>query len=125
MQLFNFLVEYRKFKCNIEHTQTPGSLQTFPVVALTGECSLSDTNVVGETRYNGQTIMVPLKIVLPTGFPNAAPIVTLQYPNMPGCSLQSHEYLVANEMRIPYLFSWNHTANLVSLPPRYSWSRAR
>ena len=58
-----------------------------------------------------QKIPVPIKIVLPTAFPMSPPQVTLSFPTIPGLNLQSHDYLMANQLRIPYLNTWNMASN--------------
>jgi len=58
-----------------------------------------------------QKIGVPMKILLPMNYPASAPQVTLNFPTMPGLKLQQHDYLMANEVRIPYLQNWNINAN--------------
>jgi len=37
-EVYNFLNNYRHFQCKLAHTNTPGSLQSFPVLELKGSC---------------------------------------------------------------------------------------
>eukprot|EP00826_Nyctotherus_ovalis_P034695 TRINITY_DN2910_c0_g5_i1.p3 TRINITY_DN2910_c0_g5~~TRINITY_DN2910_c0_g5_i1.p3 ORF type:complete len:108 (-),score=2.12 TRINITY_DN2910_c0_g5_i1:383-706(-) len=38
-ELYDFLNTHRYFRCTLEHTSTPGSLQRFPVLVLGGDCT--------------------------------------------------------------------------------------
>lgn len=104
-ELYNFLNEYRYFKCSLEHTNTPGSLQTFPVLVLTGACSLRAS--VGDAKFSGQKVPVSVRVTLPVAFPTVAPEVILPYPSNPALKIQPHDYLIVNQLRIPYLTGWN------------------
>ena len=68
-------------------------------------------NNIGNTTFGMQNIPVTIKISLPTNFPASAPAVNLLFPKNPNYKLQPHDYLIVNEVRIPYLLSWNLASN--------------
>lgn len=69
--------------------------------------------MVGDVRYSGQKFPVNIRITLPVAFPTTAPEVILPYPSNPSLKLQPHDYLIVNQLRIPYLAGWN----IASMPP--------
>lgn len=64
-------------------------------------------------KYSGQKFPVNIRITLPVTFPTVAPEVILPYPPNPSLKLQPHDYLIVNQLRIPYLAGWN----IASMPP--------
>eukprot|EP00829_Urostomides_striatus_P010112 TRINITY_DN230_c0_g1_i7.p1 TRINITY_DN230_c0_g1~~TRINITY_DN230_c0_g1_i7.p1 ORF type:complete len:268 (-),score=81.69 TRINITY_DN230_c0_g1_i7:16-819(-) len=86
----------RTFKANTEMMQFQGT-QPQTLITLLGNCEISCV----------QLVLVPIKIVLLPTFPYTAPYVTILTPNDPSRQLQPQDYLVGNEVKIPYLITWN------------------
>lgn len=99
MQVYNCLVSNPNNKATIEDipTSLPGA--SFKTVVIRCSCSL----IAGARPIN-----VLVKIILTPNFPQSAPKVTIEpTPDTAGLPIAHHDYLQGNEIRIPYLLSWN------------------
>lgn len=100
--LYNFQIKNKDFEIGVE--DFPYKNQTYRIVFLKGSCILYQH--LGNAINQEKTVPVLLKITIPVEYPNPAPTVILLPPNA-GMKIFPKSYLDGNNVKIPYLTSWD------------------